>query len=183
MNDKRRTTLLRILAILLVSIISISVFLLGERIVALANYGYFGIFLFSILANATIILPAPGIAIVFALGGVLNPILVAIAAGIGAGIGELSGYLAGFSGQAVVENQATYIQIRSWMTRNTTFSFLVVFLLAAIPNPFFDLAGIVAGTLRIPIPYFLIWTILGKTVKMLFIAYAGYYSFDFFNLN
>lgn len=181
MKEKRRTTLLRILAIILVSIISISVFLLGNSIEELASYGYFGIFLFSLLTNATIILPAPGIAIVFAFGGVLNPILVAIAAGIGAGIGELSGYLAGFSGQAVVENQTTYIKIQNWMTRNNSFSFLAIFMLAAIPNPFFDLVGIVAGTLRIPVIYFLTWTILGKTVKMLFFAYAGYYSLDYLN--
>ena len=56
-----------------------------------------------LLANATVFLPAPGVAVVFAMGSIFNPLGVALAAGTGGAIGELSGYLAGFSGQAVVE--------------------------------------------------------------------------------
>jgi membrane protein DedA with SNARE-associated domain len=69
-----------------------------------AAYGYPGIFLIMLMANATVFLPAPGVAVVFAMGSVFNPLGVALAAGTGGAIGELTGYLAGFSGQAVVEN-------------------------------------------------------------------------------
>jgi membrane protein YqaA with SNARE-associated domain len=104
MNSERRLAILRVLALLVVIAISVSVFLLRDKAQELAKYGYIGIFLLSILANATIILPAPGFAIVFAMGSVFNPFAVALAAGAGAAIGELTGYLAGFSGQAVVED-------------------------------------------------------------------------------
>lgn len=182
MNQERRLTLARILALALVVGISITIYVFRDQAEQLANYGYAGIFFLSILANATIILPAPGIAIVFAMGGVFNPVGVALAAGAGAAIGELSGYLAGFSGQAVVENSHRYELIQGWMQRHRSMSMLVIFALAAVPNPFFDIAGIAAGTLRMPIWQFLFWCFLGKTVKMLFFAYAGYFSIDYFNL-
>lgn len=180
MSPERRQTLLRILAVLVVISISVTIWLFGDRVEELASYGYLGIFVFSILANATIILPAPGIAVVFALGGVLNPILVALAAAAGSAIGELSGYLAGYGGQAVVEDTDVYTRIRSFMSAKPSLAFLLIFVLAAVPNPFFDIAGIAAGTLRFPVLPFLFWCFLGKTVKMIAIAYAGYFSFDLF---
>jgi membrane protein YqaA with SNARE-associated domain len=153
------------------------VFSIRNRAQELAQYGYPGIFLLSILSNATILLPAPGILFVFAMGAVFSPLGVAIAAGLGAAIGELSGYLAGFSGQQVVENIQTYERIRTWMEKHKWLSYLAILVLAAVPNPFFDLAGIAAGTLKIPIFNFLFFCIIGKTMKMLFFAYAGATSF------
>lgn len=178
MNQERRQTLIRAVAIVFVIALSIGIWLLRDQIEALASYGYLGIFVFSILANATIILPAPGIAVVFAMGSVLNPALVALAAGAGSAIGEMSGYLAGYGGQAVVENTDIYVRIQQFMSEKPSLSFLLIFILAAIPNPFFDIAGIAAGTLRFPVLPFLFWCFLGKTVKMLGFAYAGYFSFD-----
>ena len=49
----------------------------------------------------------------------------------------------------------------------------VIAVLAAIPNPFFDMAGIVAGSLRIKWWHFLLAALIGKTVQAIFIAYAG----------
>ena len=49
----------------------------------------------------------------------------------------------------------------------------MVFLLAVIPNPFFDLAGVAAGALKMRLPLFLFWVWLGETIKMLSFAYAG----------
>jgi uncharacterized membrane protein YdjX (TVP38/TMEM64 family) len=50
---------------------------------------------------------------------------------------------------------------------------LAILALAFIPNPFFDLAGVAAGTLKIPVFTFLLFTFIGKTFKMLLFAYAG----------
>lgn len=181
MTPERRQTLLRVLAIVFVVGISILIFLYRDQAEQLAQYGYLGIFFLSILANATIILPAPGIAIVFAMGGVFNPIGVALAAAAGAAIGELSGYLAGFGGQAVIKDMSSYNRIYTWMHAHRSLSFLAIFLLAAIPNPLFDFAGIAAGALRIPIWQFLFWAFLGKTLKMLLFAYAGSISLTLFD--
>jgi membrane protein YqaA with SNARE-associated domain len=136
----------------------------------LQAYGYPGIFLFSILANATILIPIPGVIFTSAMGAVFNPLWVAVAAGAGAALGELSGYLAGFSGQAVVENAKRYEQVVKWMDKYGDITILV---LAFIPNPLFDLAGMTAGILKMPVWKFLIYCVIGKILKMMMFAYAG----------
>ena len=178
MTRERRLLLIRLLALVLVVILSVFIFSIRDRAEELTVYGYPGIFLISILANATVFLPAPGVALVFALGGVFPPFGVAVAAGTGAAIGELSGYLAGFSGQAIVENAERYQRLTTWMEQNRTYAYIAVVVLAFIPNPFFDLAGIAAGTLKLPIIPFLFWVLIGKTLKMLVFAYAGASSFS-----
>jgi len=162
---------------MLIFVIALTIYIysIRDRAAQLTQYGYPGIFLLSILANATIILPAPGLAIVFAAGGVFSPFGVGLAAGAGATLGELSGYLAGFSGQAVVEQRSLYNRIESWMKRYGPATIVV---LAFIPSPFFDLAGMAAGALKMPIQEFLLWCALGKIPKMLLFAYAGAYSVD-----
>jgi membrane protein YqaA with SNARE-associated domain len=173
LNAKQRLTIARVVALAAVIAISVYVFSIRDQAQELARYGYPGIFLFSILANATVLLPAPGVLFVFAMGAVFPPVGVALAAGAGSALGELSGYLAGFSGQGVAERSQVYERLRGWMERNPRLISLTILLLAFIPNPLFDLAGIIAGTLKMPVPRFLFWTFLGKTLKMLLFAYAG----------
>ena len=167
--------IIRIFVLLAVIALTIVLVINREKIQALQAYGYPGIFLFSILANATIFLPVPGVVFTSAMGAIFNPLLVSIAAGSGAAIGELSGYLAGFSGQAVVENSARYERVVRWMEKYGDITILV---LAFIPNPLFDLAGIVAGILKMPIWKFLIYCVLGKILKMMMFAYAGNWVID-----
>jgi uncharacterized membrane protein YdjX (TVP38/TMEM64 family) len=50
---------------------------------------------------------------------------------------------------------------------------ITIFVLSVIPNPFFDLAGIAAGTLRYPLWRFLLACWLGKTIKTTVVAWAG----------
>lgn len=169
-TNKLRLTLLRVAALLVVITLSVFIFSIRDQAEQLAQYGYLGIFIVAFMAYATVLLPAPGVAVVFTMGSIFNPIGIALAAGAGAALGELSGYLAGFSGQAVVEKADIYARLLKWMTRNGP---LTVFLLAAIPNPFFDLAGVAAGALKMRLPLFLFWVWLGETIKMLFFAYAG----------
>jgi uncharacterized membrane protein YdjX (TVP38/TMEM64 family) len=165
-----KLTLARILALAAVVGITFFVFSVRDQAAKLQGYGYPGIFLLSLLANSTIILPAPGIALTFAFGAVFNPILVALFAGGGAALGELTGYLAGFSGQAVVEDSRLYERLMQWTRQYGGWAILI---LAFIPNPFFDIAGAAAGALRMPVVKFLLWTLGGKILKMLVIAYAG----------
>ena len=168
---KRRQTIARIIALIVVVGITVYLFTLPEeQIEGLAGYGYAGIFLLSILANATILLPAPGLIFVFTMGATFHPLGVALAAGSGAVIGELSGYVAGYSGQAIADDNETYQRMVSWMDRNGN---LTILTLAFIPNPLFDLAGVAAGALKMPVWKFLFWTWIGKFFKMLLTAYAG----------
>ena len=170
MQKKHWLTIARVLALVVVIGISVFVYSIRDQVEEFAIYGYPGIFVISFLANATVLLPAPRIAVVFAMGAIFNPFLVGIAAGAGGALGELSGYLAGFSGQAVIERADIYERMVLWMKRNGN---LTVLLLAAMPNPFFDLTGIAAGALKMPIPRFLFWCFIGITIKMTVFAFLG----------
>ena len=170
-----KTHVVRALILLAVIALSVYIYTIRDQAERFAVYGYPGIFLISVLANATILLPAPGIAVVFAMGSVFQPALVALAAGAGATVGELSAYAAGFSGRAVIERTAAYAQIFPWMRR---FGSLTTLVLASIPNPFFDLAGMAAGALRMPFVPFVFWCFIGKCIKMLIFAYSGAQSVE-----
>lgn len=170
------TNILRILALFAVVAITLYIYSIRERVEQFAAFGYPGIFLIALLANATILLPAPGVAVIYAMGAIFNPLGVGLAAGAGGTIGELSGYLAGFSGQAVVERMDLYNRIRPWVDKYGGWAILV---LSAIPNPFFDVAGIAAGIAKMPLPTFLIFTGVGQLIKMTLFAIAGHYSISF----
>ena len=171
--SKFRTNILRILALSGVIAITIYIFNIREQVSHFAGFGYPGIFLIALLANATVLLPAPGVAIIYAMGAIFNPFGVGLAAGAGGAIGELSGYLAGFSGQAVVERTDVYARIKPWVDRYGGWAIMV---LSAIPNPFFDVAGIAAGMAKMPIQIFLLFTLIGQLIKMTLFALAGHYS-------
>ena len=167
--------LLRILALAAVIGITVYIFNIRDRVEEFAAYGYPGIFLIALMANATVLLPAPGVAVVFTMGNIFNPLLVALSAGTGGAIGELSGYLAGFSGQAVIERMDIYDRINPWIKKYGGWAILV---LSAIPNPFFDIAGIAAGMAKMPIWQFLLFCWIGQLIKMAMFAFAGAYSID-----
>jgi len=165
-----RTKIIRI--VILASVIGFSVllFVFRDKIQNLEALGYPGIFLISLFSSATIILPVPGIAFTGAMGMLFNPFWIAIFAGLGSALGEFSGYLAGFSGQNVVSNSKWANRIDEWMKKYGEITILV---LAIIPNPLFDMAGISAGILKMPIWRFFLWTLIGKIIKQFIFAYSG----------
>ena len=167
------TNVLRVLALVAVVAITLYIYSIRDRVEQFAEFGYPGIFLIALLANATILLPAPGVAVIYAMGAIFNPFGVGLAAGAGGAIGEISGYLAGFSGQAVIERMDVYNRVKPWVDKYGGWAILV---LSAIPNPFFDIAGIAAGIAKMPLATFLIFTGVGQFIKMTTFALAGHYS-------
>jgi uncharacterized membrane protein YdjX (TVP38/TMEM64 family) len=176
MTSEKRQNILRVLALVGVVGLIAALFVFRDQVKQLENFGYFGIFLISIAVNATIIIPIPGVALATAMGAIFNPFGVAVAAGLGAALGELSGYLAGFGGQVAVERVELYNRLTEWMRAHQTLAYLAIFILAFIPNPLFDLAGMAAGALKLPVWKFLLACSIGKILKMLMFAFAGFYS-------
>ncbi len=172
MSKEKRLIILRWLALLFVVGLTVILFLNRDSIQYLERFGYIGIFLASLLTNASLILPVPGVLITSAMGAVFNPILVALAAGGGAAIGEISGYLAGFSGQGIIEKTQFHDKLEMWMEKYGDLTIVVV---AFVPNPAFDIVGMMAGAMRIPLLRFLILCFIGKVLKMLVFAYGGYF--------
>ena len=171
--SRRKVNILRVLALVFVVAITFLVFEFRNHIQDFAMYGYPGVFLVALLANATVFVPAPGVAVVFLMGGILHPLGVALAAGTGGALGELSGYLAGFGGQAAVERGDLYTRIRPWVSK---YGGWVILAFAAIPNPFFDIAGVAAGVTKMSFWRFLLFCWIGQIIKMSLFAYAGAYS-------
>ncbi len=161
-----RLKLIRVLAVLFIIVLSVLIVLWGDRLAGLGAYGYPGLFLLNLLASATLILPAPGLALALAAGATLNPYLVGLAVGSGSTLGELTGYIAGASGRGMVQDDPNYERVRGWMARHALW---VIF----VPNPIFDVAGLAAGAMRIPVWQFLGAAWLGKVIKGTLVALAG----------
>lgn len=143
-------------------------------------YGYGGAFLISVLGGATIIVPVPMLAVVFALGGVMEfTWVVGIANGLGETLGALTIYMTGYGGGSVLyyhthgRLHAAYERLMKLMERR---GWLILFVLAAILNPFFYPAALCAGALRFGVKKYFIITCLGKIIKGMTVAYAGYWG-------
>jgi len=144
-----------------------------EQIRRFQEWGYFGIFLTSLIGNASIALPIPSLFFTFMGGATFNWIIVGLVSGIGEALGESTGYLAGYGGSAIIENQSMYKRMQHYMEKH---GMLTIFVLAVVPNPLFDLAGIAAGASRYGYLKFLSACWMGKTIKTLAFAWAGAHS-------
>ncbi len=171
-------------AVLVISLVA-GVILLRNRLPETDSIGYVGVFVLSLMGSASILVPIPGIAAVCAGSSLLNlfPLWVAVVAATGEALGELSGYLLGYSGRGIAQNVRFYPRVERWMERQ---GWLALLLASSIPNPLFDLIGIAAGTLKYPVPQFLVSVGAGKLIKNMTIAYACYYGVGlmprFFNI-
>ena len=143
--------------------------------VDLDDIGYVGLGLTVLIASGGLVLPVPSLATACAAGIFLEPPYVALVAGSAGAVGELTGYFLGYSGRGVLDQSRLYQRMERWMRRR---GWLVLFLVALIPNPIFDFVGIAAGALRYPIWRFLLIVWVGKFLKFLTVAYACANSVD-----
>ena len=162
----------------LVSIVAIiafsaTIYFMGGLSGDLWTYGYLGVFLISILGSAVIFVPIPSLPVVFLMGMILNPWLVGLMVGLGEPIGEIPTYIAGRSGRVTVKKRRFFNKPIDWMKRRGS---MVLFFFALLPNPTFDIASAAAGALHYPFWKYLFMLFLGKTVKGLLIAFAGYWT-------
>ncbi|NJL33834.1 MAG: DedA family protein [Chloroflexaceae bacterium] len=157
-------TLLLTLAMFLVPI---------DTVERLGSFGYVGVFVLTLLASATIFLPSPALGAALLAGKAgLNPWLVGLLSGVAAGLGEITGYLVGRSGSDLAMSTRLYARVEGWVRQ---WGVLTVFILAAIPSPIIDVAGLAAGAMRLPFYKYLIACILGKTVRFIVVAWVGYW--------
>lgn len=163
-----------LLAIVFAVGITVGIFIFRDQVQRFREMAYLGVFLIMLLTSATVVLPSPGIVFVFAMGAHLNPLLVGLAGGPGAALGEMTGYMAGYGASAIVDDTPIYARIARWVGGRFGLAFIA--LLAFIPNPVFDMAGMVAGTLRVKWWQFLLAVMVGKTSRSILIAYGGAHS-------
>lgn len=171
--DMRRRRNLVSLGIFLAVVAVAAAAIVFRQSITLSQAGYAGVALTALVASGGLVLPVPALAAACTAGALLNPWIVALVAGGAEGVGELTGYFLGYSGQGIVSRRRFYQRLEGWMRRR---GWLVLFLVALVPNPVFDVVGITAGALRYPLWRFLAVVWAGKIIKFGAIAYACTYS-------
>ena len=135
------------------------------------NYGYFGIFLISLIGALSIFFPLPYTVVIFTLGGLFDPFLIAIAAGLGSAVGEFSGYLLGYYGRKVISQERRRKMV--FMVKVfDRFGPITIFLFALTPLPD-DLLFIPLGIMRYSLLRAFIPALIGKVSMNFIVAYSG----------
>ena len=162
---------------LLLTAFALAFFYFSTDISNLKSYGYVGLFLINVIGAASILLPSPAAASVFGGGALLQNFLgvpafvwVGMIAGLGEAVGEFSGYAAGYGGRLMVENRTEYKRIHRWMDAHGT---ITMFLMSTVPNPLFDVAGLAAGAVQMPMKRFFLAVLAGKVIKDTWMAAVG----------
>ena len=179
-SSNKRAYFLGILGVVLTIAMAVAVVYFRWTGQELRHWGYLGAFLISILGGATIIIPVPMLAVVFALGGVMKYTwLVGIAAGLGETLGALTIYMTGRGAGTAIYNskhgkiQAAYERLMGLMERRGS---ITLFLLSAVINPFFYPAALAAGATKFGIRRYFIVCFIGKTIKGITVVYVGYWG-------
>ena len=98
-------------------------------------------------------------------------------------LAEITAYVVGRAGRRMSEERD--IPLRGWLRElfrrgskvvsrvMLRYGVLTLFVLSIIPNPFFEIAGITAGAVRMNFWRFLVPVGLGKTARAFILAYLG----------
>lgn len=176
----RRAYVLGILGVVLTILMAAAIVIFKKDVQELHHYGYMGAFFISILGGATIIVPVPMLAVVFALGGVMpSPWLVAISAALGELVGALTIYMTGQgAGRAMANSkhgriQKAYERMLDLMERRGA---IALFAVTSVVNPFFYPAAFACGALHFGLRRYIFIVLVGKTIKCMTVVYAGYFG-------
>ena len=179
-GSARGAYVIGIVGVVVTVFMAVAVIYFGEAVRGLQTYGYLGAFLIGILGGATIIIPVPMLAVVFALGGVMEHTwLVGIAAALGELVGALTIYMTGQgAGKVLIESkhgmiQSAYDRLLRLMERRGP---LTLFVVASVINPFFYPAALAAGALRFGLKKYIFIVLAGKLIKCMTVVYAGYWG-------
>lgn len=175
---------------LLILVVSVGIVLLAAPDLAdrLEGFGYLGVFLTNLASTATLFVPVPGLTaagqtLIVSQGEKHNPFLVGVAGGGGMALGEITAYYAGFLGAELARGKEIggpvwfrrqaerVVRAVNWLMGR--WGMITLFVLAAIPNPAFEVAGITAGSVRMPFKRFFASVTAGKIVRGIILAYLG----------
>lgn len=163
----------------------------------LAGLGYAGVFVANLASTVTVFIPVPGLTalgqiLILDQGKALNPLLVGIAGGSGMALGEITAYVAGvYGGQMAAGHTLPGPQWTARLVERAIsiidrlmdhYGMLTLFVLAVIPNPVFEIAGITAGAVRMPFGRFMGAVFVGKILRGIILAFLGAYSVDILGL-
>jgi membrane protein YqaA with SNARE-associated domain len=117
--------------------------------------------------------------IIIAAANAGNPLLVGLAAAVGGAIGEIAGYFVGRLGHHVLVRENFMCRINERFCNHhirrdvKKHGALAIGLLAAQPILPFDIAGIIAGSLKMDFRRFFLALLAGRTVKYVALSYMA----------
>lgn len=176
MNVERLRTrtgpLLMLAALVLLAGSALVAWWLGARLDELPALGVPGVFLLMIISGSAYF-PVPGPPAVMAAGALWSPLLVGIAAGLGNSTGEMSSYLLGRAAASTIDpyRETRFFSLLEHALKRR--GFLVIFLLASIPNPTFHALTLLAGSVGYPARRYWAACALGNSVKYTAMAALG----------
>jgi membrane protein DedA with SNARE-associated domain len=138
------------------------------------QYGYVGIFLIALIGALSIFIPIPYTLVIFTLGYLFDPVLVALAAGFGSALGEFSGYLLGAYGAHIVSKERRR-KMEFMVKVFNRGGPLAIFVFALTPLPD-DLLFIPLGMMRYSIPKAFVAALAGKISMSFILAYSGRFT-------
>ena len=150
----------------------------------LKQYGYLGVFLSALAANATIVLPAPfmSFTILFAisLASQTNLIVVVLSYALGASLGEGVGYLIGRGGKRMLNDRENglYQRVEKWVKKHGNWAIIILSFQPIFP---FDFVGLAAGAIKYPWWKFLLFCFIGRIPKYLILIGGGFEIWKFFS--
>jgi membrane protein YqaA with SNARE-associated domain len=156
-------------------------------------HSYSGLFLISLLAGAPIPIFTPGVLITFALGSILNPILVGVVAGLGNVVGNVLAYWTGHGGIRFFSAIGNISELSepglskigqffkkikgSRLLRFVNRQDIVaIFLLSIFPNPLLTPMVLSLGAARSSFMKFLLACWAGQTIQAMVLAYVGHFG-------
>jgi membrane protein YqaA with SNARE-associated domain len=182
-KSARWAYILGILGVVLTILMAAVIVIYKEEVQGLQQYGYIGAFFISILGGATIIIPVPMLAVVFALGGAMEGpwqvALVGLSAALGELVGALTIYMTGHgAGRAIASSkhgriQKAYERMLDLVERRGA---LALFAVTSVVNPFFYPAAFACGALHFGLRKYIFIVLIGKIIKCMTVVYAGYFG-------
>ena len=154
------------------------------------GFGYFGVFATNLLSTSTVVIPVPaltaaGQALIISEGKhSAFPWVIGLLGGAGMGLGEVTGYYTGYLGAELARGRELGGPV--WLRRiahrsaagvnwlMARWGMATLFVLSAVPNPFFEVAGITAGSVRMPFRRFFLAAFSGKVLRGILLAYLGH---------
>jgi len=139
-----------------------------------STLGFLGLFVVNFISSATFFVSAPAFLTIITGGNLYSPILVAIVASLGACLGDMLGFAFGHSGRKLTKKKLDrHKTIRFLEKHFHRHGVLIIFMLAIIPNPFFDAIGILAGVLNYPPLKFFMIMLIGRFIRYWALAQVG----------
>jgi len=155
----------------------------------MAGYGLLGLFIISFIASSTFSItavPLPFWLLVLTLPsvissqwGILAPVWVGLTTAVGIALGQLLTFMIGYGSRSLSErvtakfNNRYYNRAMDWARRHGSWA---VFIMSAIFNPIHLPMTLAIAALRYPPYKFFIYSLLGASVKSLFVAFCGYFG-------